>query len=293
MPETDTSAKNPLHVSEVDDNLKELSPHGSFELPVETYMANCEIFHALYDHWHSEMEIMYIEKGSGFARLNRESIRLKKGDILIVNCGVLHSMRTDLNNPLYYKSVVFGLGFLAGQPGDICQECVVSPLIENKAEFCHHIEEGDSGYEKLREIFLEIHDCHTEKKPYFYVKLKMLFFDFFYEMLTKHYIIPVSTEQNKDSFQTVPAKLNVKWVVHHRRKPCNDLRQAAVGGGGDQQPQPHHGENTEQADDKRVILFLHRFGTLPSLRGHRSPSKEPRQQCRWGVLPPADRSAFH
>lgn len=130
------TAKNPLHVSEVDDNLKELSPHGSFELPVETYMANCEIFHALYDHWHSEMEIMYIEKGSGFARLNRESIRLKKGDLLIVNCGVLHSMRTDLKKPLYYKSVVFSLGFLAGQPGDICQECVVSPLIENKAEFC-------------------------------------------------------------------------------------------------------------------------------------------------------------
>ena len=123
MPGTDISEKNPLHVSEVDDNLKELSPHGSFELPVETYTGNCEIFHALYDHWHSEMEIMYIEKGSGFARLNRESIRLKKGDILIVNCGVLHSMRTDLNNPLYYKSVVFGLGFLAGQPGDICQEC--------------------------------------------------------------------------------------------------------------------------------------------------------------------------
>ena len=74
---------------------------------------------------------------------------------------------------------------------------MVSPLIENKAEFCHHIEEGDSGYEKLRKIFQEIHNCHTEKKPYFYVKLKMLFFDFFYEMLTKHYIIPVSTEQNK------------------------------------------------------------------------------------------------
>ena len=37
MPETDTSEKNPLHVSEEDDNLKELSPHGSFELPVETY----------------------------------------------------------------------------------------------------------------------------------------------------------------------------------------------------------------------------------------------------------------
>ena len=103
--------KNPLHVSEVDDNLKELSPHGSFELPVETYTGTVRSFMRLYDHWHSEMEIMYIEKGSGFARLNRESIRLKKGDILIVNCGVLHSMRTDLKKPLYYKSVVFSLGF--------------------------------------------------------------------------------------------------------------------------------------------------------------------------------------
>ena len=71
------------------------------------------------------------------------------------------------------------------------------PSDGKQGRILHHIEEGDSGYEKLKEIFLEIHTCHTEKKPYFYVKLKMLFFDFFYEMLTRHYIIPVSTEQNK------------------------------------------------------------------------------------------------
>ena len=207
MPKTTTSKITSSHVAEVDENLKELSPHGSLELPVETYTGDCEIFHALYDHWHSEMEIMCIEKGSGFARLNRESIRLKKGDILIVNCGVLHSMRTDLNNPLYYKSVVFSLGFLAGQPGDICQECVVSPLMENRAEFCHHIKVGDPGYEKIWNAFHQIHTCHTEKKPYFYVKLKMLFFDFFYEMLAEHYIIPAGTEQNK-SLAAVKAVLD-------------------------------------------------------------------------------------
>ena len=67
MPGTDISEKNPLHVSEVDDNLKELSPHGSFELPVETYTGNCEIFHALYDHWHSEMEIMYPTEKRGYS----------------------------------------------------------------------------------------------------------------------------------------------------------------------------------------------------------------------------------
>ena len=43
---------------EVDDTLKERSSHGSFELPIETYTDNCEIFHSLYNHWHDEMELM-------------------------------------------------------------------------------------------------------------------------------------------------------------------------------------------------------------------------------------------
>ena len=49
---------------EVDDTLKERSSHGSFELPIETYTDNCEIFHSLYNHWHDEMELIYIESAA-------------------------------------------------------------------------------------------------------------------------------------------------------------------------------------------------------------------------------------
>ena len=49
---------------EVDDTLKERSSHGSFELPIETYTDNCEIFHSLYNHWHGKRllfsEIFYL-----------------------------------------------------------------------------------------------------------------------------------------------------------------------------------------------------------------------------------------
>ena len=76
-----------LHAPKVDETLKELGRHGSFELPVETYTDNCVIFHSLYNHWHKEMEIICIEKGCGLAKLNRETIRLKQGDILMVNSG--------------------------------------------------------------------------------------------------------------------------------------------------------------------------------------------------------------
>ena len=115
----------------VDETMKELETHGSFELPVETYTDNCEIFRSLYNHWHREMEIICIDQGKGLARLNRETIRLKKGDLLIVNSGVIHGIKSDSRNILYYRSVVFDLNFLSGSAGDLCQEMVISLLMEN------------------------------------------------------------------------------------------------------------------------------------------------------------------
>lgn len=47
----------------VDETMKELETHGSFELPVETYTDNCVIFRSLYNHWHKEMEIICIDPG--------------------------------------------------------------------------------------------------------------------------------------------------------------------------------------------------------------------------------------
>lgn len=187
-----------LKNSKVDNTLKELNAHGSFELPIETYTDNCVIFHSLYNHWHDEMEIIFIENGMGMVRLNREILRVKKGDILIVNPGVLHGIKTDLKHILYFKSIVFHLGFLQGTAGDLCQEQVISPLIENRAEFTHRISAEDTNYMNISRLFYQIHDCHREKSPYYFVRLKSLLYHFFYEMLAGNYIIPADTEQNNN-----------------------------------------------------------------------------------------------
>ena len=182
---------------EVDDTLKERSSHGSFELPIETYTDNCQIFHSLYNHWHDEMELIYIESGSGLVRLNKEILRVKTGDLIIVNRGVLHGIKTDLKNILYFRSIVFDLNFLSGPAGDLCQERVISLLMENQAEFTHIISRSDDNYGNICLLFDKIHTCHKEKKPYYFVKLKALFFSFFYEMLMGNYITPADKEENK------------------------------------------------------------------------------------------------
>ena len=202
----------------VDETMKELETHGSFELPVETYTDNCEIFRSLYNHWHREMEIICIDQGKGLARLNRETIRLKKGDLLIVNSGVIHGIRSDNRNILYYRSVVFDLNFLSGSAGDLCQEKVMVLLMENKAEFTHVITDADKNYEQLYHLFCEIHQCHNEKKPYYYIHLKALFYEFFYEMFTGNYIITTDAEQNRN---LLSVKKVLEYISIHYREPLS------------------------------------------------------------------------
>ena len=47
-------------IRQVDETNQELNRHGSKELPLETYENNCEIFKAVYNHWHKEMEMIYV-----------------------------------------------------------------------------------------------------------------------------------------------------------------------------------------------------------------------------------------
>ena len=185
---------------------------------METYTDNCEIFRSLYNHWHKEMEIIYIDKGNGLARLNRETLRLKEGDLLIVNSGVLHGIKSDSRHILYYRSVVFDLSFLAGPAGDLCQEKVISLLMENRAEFTHLITPANENYNNIFHLFCEIHKCHKEKPPFYYMKLKGLFYGLFYEMLAGNYIITTDAEQNRN---LLSVKKVLDYISAHYREPLS------------------------------------------------------------------------
>lgn len=189
----------PPPAREVDHSLRELNPHGTFDLPVETYTGDCAVFHALYNHWHQEMEFLLVEKGRGFLRLNRERLRIREGDLLVINPGVIHGITTDLSHILYFKSIVFRLDFLGGSAGDLWQERVAAPLMENQAQVTCRIAREDGGYPQIRRLFEDLHACHSQKAPYYFVRLKALFYELFYELLERNYIVPATREQNKNA----------------------------------------------------------------------------------------------
>ncbi|MBE5957051.1 MAG: helix-turn-helix domain-containing protein [Lachnospiraceae bacterium] len=207
-----------IRTAETDENYRELLKHGTKELPMESYQNNCRIFKSVYSHWHKEMEIMYIEKGCGIAQLNKETLLIKKGDILLINSGTLHHIKSDRRNILYFKSVVFDLSFLSGTPGDLCQEQILSQIMENQARFVHLIHPEDSGYSQIRNLFSQIFDSHRKKADFFYMELKGLFYQFFFQMLTHNYIV---TESPKDRKNLAAVKDAIRYMNEHYKEEIN------------------------------------------------------------------------
>lgn len=209
----------------VDETFQELNQHGTRELPLETYESNCEIFKAVYSHWHKEMEMVYIEKGCGIFQLNKGSMKISKGDILLINSGAIHHLRSDRRNVLHFKSVVFDPSYLCGLPGELCQEKIVEQLKNNETQFVHIIHPNDKVHDEILLLFLQIHSCHQKKEDYFYVRLKGLFYQLFYQLLNNNYIVPANPQESRN---LASIKDVIRYIKDHYKEPLTAAELAAM-----------------------------------------------------------------
>ena len=90
--------------------------------------------------------------------------------------------------------------------------------MENRAEFTHLITPANENYNNIFHLFCEIHKCHKEKPPFYYMKLKGLFYGLFYEMLAGNYIITTDAEQNRN---LLSVKKVLDYISAHYREPLS------------------------------------------------------------------------
>ena len=103
---------------EVYRELKENRPHGTKQYPYTQYFINSprRAFH-IPVHWHEEVEIIYIKKGSITISIGGESFTANEGDLFFVKMGELHFMESNDMNVEYY-TLLFPWAFLSFQIDD-------------------------------------------------------------------------------------------------------------------------------------------------------------------------------
>ena len=115
-------------VDKVDENGRELLTYGTADFPVAFFDDDLSVV-AVPAHWHDELEIVVITKGTVHARFAGESIVLTAGEGCFANSGILHSESLATKTG-HQHALVFSPGIVS-RAQDLVWQTAVAPVLGN------------------------------------------------------------------------------------------------------------------------------------------------------------------
>lgn len=146
-------------------DLEENKVHGSPMLPLFIYLdMHLKDQEEIYCHWHKEVEIIYVEKGSIDFSIEMKKISITEGQCVFINRESLHYGKVVGIEESIHHAIVFNLDFLSSAIYDYCQSKYLDPIINGKALFPYTVNNSiEWGREVIEEI-KSIMKCYRELK---------------------------------------------------------------------------------------------------------------------------------
>ncbi len=137
--------------------LKENKPHGTKDNPFSTYhIKDVNRAFQIPVHWHDELEIIYVKRGTLNVNIAGESYVGNLGDAFAVSPGNLHFMGSPTGRVDYY-TFLFPMKYVVFDTDDLLDRQVLDPLNTGRLMMCPQI--GD----KLKDICEELVEIHKLK----------------------------------------------------------------------------------------------------------------------------------
>jgi len=209
-------------------DFREKAAHGDTMLPVSYYCSRIpENFRNLSLHWHEEVEITYIEKGSADYTINFQTTTVRAGDLLLLSPQVLHGAAERDGNTMTSHSLVFHLNFLGCLTPDACTVKFLNPLLTGKYRFIPILSPGQPGYEDVRRLFLDACREFNDKNAAYELRTRALLTELLSELYRKGYI--EKTERDTGSLHAEEKlKEILTYIQNHFSEPLSIRDLAAV-----------------------------------------------------------------
>lgn len=116
-----------------DETLRETVCHGSEEYPFKYYMEDIWLFdfHCIDWHWHSEVEFVFIEKGTAEFLVGSGRYVLTEGTGIFINSQVIH--RFEASESVIIPNIVFSPSLLSAEDSLIYRK-YVQPMLDSSIE---------------------------------------------------------------------------------------------------------------------------------------------------------------
>ena len=114
---------------------RELIEHGTALFPVACYHDDLQKLEVAW-HWHEELEVLVVEKGTVRISVNGTDHLVKQGEGFFINVGILHGAWQDGAEPCRLHSIVFHPRFVGGSVDSILWQKYLEPLLTDSFRPC-------------------------------------------------------------------------------------------------------------------------------------------------------------
>ena len=204
---------------------KELKQHGNEQFPfLVSYQKLSEYESGSFMwHWHPEIEITYVQKGTMCYKVNHMVYHLKEGDIVFNNSGALHSGTMENQKDCAYIPVTFDSRLIYGFFQSTVNSKYVDPVIQDSMLPAICIDQSESWHKPFREYLLRIIDL-DEKKPDFYELDITICLQSIWRLLLEHITYePQASRENSLEYDRIKKILSYIEENYQNKITLNDI----------------------------------------------------------------------
>lgn len=204
---------------------KELKQHGNEQFPfLVSYQKLSEYESGSFMwHWHPEIEITYVQKGTMCYKVNHMVYHLKEGDIVFNNSGALHSGTMENQKDCAYIPVTFDSRLIYGFFQSTVNSKYVDPVIQDSMLPAICIDQNEPWHKPFREYLLRIIDL-DEKKPDFYELDITICLQSMWRLLLEHITYePQASRENSLEYDRIKKILSYIEENYQNKITLNDI----------------------------------------------------------------------
>ena len=204
---------------------KELKQHGNEQFPfLVSYQKLSEYESGSFMwHWHPEIEITYVQKGTMCYKVNHMVYHLKEGDIVFNNSGALHSGTMENQKDCAYIPVTFDSRLIYGFFQSTVNSKYVDPVIQDSMLPAICIDQSEPWHKPFREYLLRIIDL-DEKKPDFYELDITICLQSMWRLLLEHITYePQASRENSLEYDRIKKILSYIEENYQNKITVNDI----------------------------------------------------------------------
>lgn len=136
-------------------------------------------------HWHDEMELVCVKKGSGIVTVDFITYEAGAGDIMVILPGQLHSIEQQKDIPMEYETISFQLDMLFPRQEDRCVKEYFLPLLQRQLEIPSYLHKDWESYQSAAACLDRADLLCQNRPPAYELSVKSQLYQFFYILFSQ------------------------------------------------------------------------------------------------------------